>query len=317
MPIVAAITRASASRFFSQQGALNLGNSGGNAYTLRKADGTALGTYRSVSEAQAVFNRYHGPNRIYRWERRDLRGDVEQHVCIGTPLNAGEVWVLKPPNLLEQDPGLTSLQQWMEPQWVPNSVKLDAVSTGVINTINDVSGSGNKWVANDEPRLIGSDPNFKFKQVVDFDGVDDGFTIPNLGSISPPYTVILVANSLDAGGNGILWETQGGDELKIFESGISFEWRFTVGAAGFDSGVLCDENPAIIVAKVTATETVFRVNGAEVGTIAAVPDAGTVEIGGFASDPWEGRLAFHMIANIANADDTRILQTERYLRENF
>jgi hypothetical protein len=62
----------------------------------------------------------------------------------------------------------------------------------------------------------------------------------------------------------------------------------------------------------------FRVNGIDAGQITNVTDiGGAIEIGGWNTDIWEGRLAFHMIADIADADDTRILQTERYLRETF
>jgi hypothetical protein len=206
----------------------------------------------------------------------------------------------------------------MEPQIVPGSVKLASVSTGAISTISDISGSGNELVANDEPTLIESDPNFKSSSVISFDGVDDGFTIPNLGSISLPYTVVLVANNLDPTNNGILWNTDTVDQLRFLENGITGAWRLQVGAAIIDSGIIGSSDPDILVAKVTAAETVFRVNGVEVGSIIsgiASPAPGAVEIGGFNLDGWEGRLGFHMIADIV--DDTRILQTERYLREKF
>lgn len=323
MPIVAAITRASVSRFFSQQGSLNAGNEGGNAYTLRKADGTSLGTYRSVSEAQGVFNRFHGPSRVYRWERRDLAGDIEQHVCIGTPLNASEIWILRQPNpRIPNSPGDTALRQWTEPASVPNSVKLQSVTTGVINTINDISGNDNPLVAVDEPLYVESDPNFNSKPVVDFDDPPgSGFNVPNLGAISAPYTMIMVANNLDPGGNGFLWNTDVFPRLEITETPAG-HWRMIhEGTGDIDSMFTGGDRPDILVIKAQpvagGTNLTFRVNGTDWGTLFATDVAGEVELGGHNLDPWDGRLAFHMIANIADADNTRIVQTERYLRAVF
>jgi len=321
MPIVATVTRSSSSRFFSQQRGISVGNAGGNAYTLRKADGTALGAYRTVAEAQAIFNRFHGPNRVYRWERHDLAGDIEQHVCIGTPLNAREIWVLQAPNsFVVNSQGLTALDQWMEPNYSPNSVKLESIATNVINTISDISGNDNEMAAVEEPLLVQNDPGFNDAQSVDFDyGVApfNGFTIPNLGQISPPYTVILMANNLNPGLNGSVWTTDQADRLRFTEVPGTGEWRLRVGASFVDSTVVGSANGDILVAKVTETETIFRVNGVEAGTIAAIPADGEVDVGGVSVDPWNGRLAFHMIADIADADNTRILQMERYLRETY
>jgi hypothetical protein len=326
MPIVAAITRASASRFFSQQSPLNPGNTGGNAYTLRRADGTSLGTYRSVAEAQAVFNRYHGPSRVYRWDRQDLAGDIEQHVCIGTPLNAGEIWVLKQPNpQVPNDPGDTSLQQWMEPAYVPNSVKLESVVTGVIDSISDISGADHPLEAVGDPLLVESDPNFKDKLVVDFDNPPGpyGFNVAVSDSLSVPFTVIMVANNLDPGSNGSLWNTSIPPRLTV-TNGPGGQWRLVTALGNIDSSVIGSSSSDIIAVKVApaavglGADVSFRVNGIDAGQITNVTDiGGAIEIGGWNTDIWEWRLAFHMIADIADADDTRILQTERYLRETF
>jgi hypothetical protein len=324
MPIVAAITRASASKFFSQQAPLNPGNTGGNAYTLRKADGTSLGTYRSVAEAQSVFNRYHGPSRVYRWERRDLAGDIEQHICVGTPLNAGEIWVLKQPT--PTSPGDTSLEQWMEPAYIQNSVNLESVSTGVIDSINDISGGTHPMEGVGDPLIIEADPNFVGKTVVDFDNPPgpNGFDIPAYTEslLSPPFTLIMVASNENPGSNGFLWNTTVPPRIGITNA-PGGQWRLYTDAAGnLDSSVVGSDSGDIIVVKAVPTAIdaylEFRVNGIAAGTITGVTDlAGGVELGGWNTDVWEGRLAFHMIANIADADDTRILQTERYLRETF
>jgi hypothetical protein len=327
MPIVAAVTRASASKFFSQQAPLNPGNTGGNAYTLRKADGTSLGTYRSVAEAQSVFNRFHGPGRVYRWERRDLAGDIEQHVCIGTPLNAQEIWVLKQPNpqLTQNDPGQTSLQQLAEPQAVKNSVNLTNVTTGVISSINDISGSGHPLRAVEEPLYIDSDADFLGSAVVDLDQAGAPFNgleiLTDEYAISPPFTLIMVANNLNSGANGVLWNTKVFPKVEILD-GPAGVWRMTVEATGdVDSATVGDNTPDILVIKArplnVGARLTFRVNGVDEGYVDAVDIFGGIEIGGFAIDPFDGHVAFHMIAGIADADDTRIRQTERYLHQTY
>lgn len=329
MPIVAAVTRASASRFYSQQSPLNPGNAGGNAYTLRKADGTALGTYRSVAEAQAVFNRYHGPSRVYRWERRDLAGDIEQHVCIGTPLDPGEIWLLQPGSPLQPNsPDSSALDQWMEPDLNINTVKLASVSTNVINTVSDISGSGNYLQAQSgDPYLVESDPNFLGRPVIDFDfaGTQAGFSVPNLGSITRPYTVIVVANSLNGFNiNGHVWITSNNPRIRFFVGfdGATHVWEMRIG--GFPTGTQSDVSaetpaPAILVAKVEVDKTSFRCNGKDFGTVPAAtgPVPGVVILGGYDTDPFNGRIAFHALSRIADPDNTRIRQTERYLSEKF
>jgi hypothetical protein len=327
MPIVAAITRASVSKFFSQQGPVNFGNTGGNAYTLRKADGTSLGTYRSVAEAQSVFNRYHGPSRVYRWERRDLAGDIEQHVCIGTPLNALEVWALKQPNpqLTQNDPGQTSLQQLAEPQAVKNSVNLTSVTTGVISSINDISGSGHPLRAVEEPLYIDSDSDFVDSAVVDFDQTGAPFNGLELLAddylLSPPFTLIIVANNLNSGSNGALWNTNVFPRLEIVD-GPAGVWRMTVETFGdIDSATVGDNTPDILVVKARplnlGARFTFRVNGVDEGYVDATDIAGGIEIGGYNIDPFDGKMAFHMVADIADADDIRIRQTERYLHQTY
>lgn len=328
MPIVATVTRASASKFFSQQGSLNLGNSGGNAYTLRKADGTSLGTYRSVAEAQGVFNRYHGPGRVYRWERQDLAGDIEQHVCIGTPLNAGEIWILTRPNPgIPNDRGRTSLQQWCEPSIAQNSVRLSTVTSegGVISSVSDISGSNHPLQAVEEPLYVESDANFLGRSVVDFDQTGAPFNGLEILSddylLSPPYTLIMVANNLNSGSNGVLWNTSVFPRLEILD-GPAGVWRMTVEATGdVDSATVGDSTPDILVVKArplnVGARFTFRVNGVDEGYVDATDIAGGIQIGGFDIDPFDAHMAFHMIADIADADDIRIEQTERYLHRTY
>lgn len=326
MPIVAAVTRASASRFFSQQGSVNPGNTGGNAYTLRKADGTSLGTYRSVSEAQQVFKRFHGANRIHRWERRDLAGDIEQHVCIGTPLNAEDVWVLRQPNpqISTNDRGVSSLRQWMEPNAAAGSVKVES-ATGVISSVSDLSGSNHPLLAVEDPVYVESDADFLGKPVVDFDQTGAPFNgLELLGSVytlSPPFTMILVANNLNPGSNGVLWNTDVFPRLNVTE-GPGGVWRMNIEAIGnVDSTVVGSNTPDILVIEATpiavgATFS-FRVNGADVGSLDATDVGVGIEMGGYNMAAFDGRVAFHMVASISEARDTRVLQTERYLRQTF
>lgn len=322
MPIVATVTRASASRFFSQQPGLSVDSSGGNQYTLRKADGDSLGTYRSVSEAQNIFRRFHGVSRILRWEQRNLPGDIEQHVCIGLPLDPSEIWVLQPGSaqVPNSQPILTSLILWAEPSVAPGSVLLSNVTTGAIRRIGDISGSGNILLGSNDPVQVAADADFNGRTSVDLDRtLPQGFTVPNLASLAPPYSIVMVANNLLPTANGNLLDVDPGGATPLqLQEGGGARWQLDVGGTVRTSDVAGSASPAILTVKVSATETIFRVNGVQVGSaIASVPSAGVLEIGGISTSGWTGRFSFLSVANIADPDNTRILQTERYARERY
>lgn len=322
MPIVATIVRSSVSRFYSQA-ERNVGSGGGNNFTLRKADGLQLGTYENVGQAQAAFAQFHGSNRILKWQRSDLRGDIEQWVAIGTPLDPSEIWVLQQPTaqVPNATPAQTSLIHWVEPAVSLGSIKLIDVDTNTIRRVSDLSGANNFWLVDDEnnaPVLIDPDNDFNGRPSVALE-VDPGagFNVPNLGSLAPPYTIILVANNSFSSFNGVLAEVDGATTLRFSEDGATGEWQLRVGGAPITSSIVGDTSPAILTATVTSTTTRFRVNGVDAGSLAAAPNAGPFIIGGLASDSWFGRISFAMIADLVDSNDTRILQTERYLRERY
>lgn len=317
MPIVATVTKASSSQFFAQEPGVNVGSSGGVAFTLRKADGTNLGSYQSASQAMATFAQFHGPNRIYKWQQRNLAGDIEQHVCIGTPLDPSEIWVLGPPGQAPNAQPPTSLIEWIEPAAVPGSVNIVDVSTGVIRLIKDLSGSSNVISAEATPNLVEGNLSFNSRPVVNLVGGDSegfsGFTVR-----SPPWTIVMVAINLDPGGDPVtLLEIDGGG-ASIFRLGTDGANLWEANVGGTTVKGTASDSTSILTAKANGTNVVYRVNGVDEGTIAANPESGVLKIGGFdAAFPFTGRFAFLMISDIADADNTRVLQMERYCRERF
>ena len=69
----------------------------------------------------------------------------------------------------------------------------------------------------------------------------------------------------------------------------------------------------------TQSAVALRINGVDEGAIVAPPIAstGNVDIGGHASTPWVGRFAAHLVVDAVDSVNTRLLQTERYLREIY
>jgi hypothetical protein len=320
MPIVATVTSCGGSTFFSQDAA-NIGGQGGNAFTLRKADGTSLGGFNSRSEAQASFNQTYGRNRIYRWERRDLRGGIEQWVCIGSPIDPSEIWQLQGPSQVPNAlPADSSLIQWIEPSLVPGSVKLADVATGAISTVSDLSGSANALTAQSATTLVAEDSAFSGRPVFDIDRLSlQGFSVPSLLTLAPPWTMVLVANNLDGVASGTLVHVDDGGAAEFrLQTGAGAGWQARVGVGA--PFTLLDGSSAfaaVISVKATASELQFRVAGVAIGTIPLPVGTGALKIGGYDTAPWGGRLAFFMLANIADADNTRIAQTERYCHERY
>lgn len=307
MPEVAFVTRTFASRTFQSQGANNVGNEVGVGYTLRTASGQNLGSYRSVSEAQAAFAQRYGPNRILKWKQQDMVGDIEQHVAIGLPLSPREVW-------------LNNLVQWFEPSELINSLIQQDVVLETVRQIYDLSGSNNFAIQATpaaQPTVVVADTGFNDRQSLNFDGVDDVMLTPNLTTLSPPYTIIVVARALADPGDALFVNTAG-DDLALGTNGAG-AWKLRVGATTLPAGTLPPlADAAILTARVTATASEFRLNGVVEGTIAGVPAAnGTVALGnGF--DFFTGRIAAVMIAiGDTEPNDARILQTERYFRERY
>jgi hypothetical protein len=296
-----------------------VGNSGGNAFTLRKANGEFLGAYRSVPEARAVFSRFHGPNRIHKWERRDIAGAVEQHVCIGTPLDPSEIWVKSPGSQAPNSEAETAVRTWSQTSLV-NSVKLADVATGEITRVTDISGNGRLLSASGTPIFVESDPKFNGRGSIDTTlGGFDAFGVYGPSS-SNGQTIFLVANNLSVGSNGVLWEIRppAAEPIVIDESPGGF-WRLSVGASTLVSTVLGSDSPHLIVVEATQSAVALRINGVDEGSIAAPPIAstGNVDIGGHASTPWVGRFAAHLVVDAVDTVDTRVLQTERYFRELY
>jgi hypothetical protein len=307
MPEVAFVTRTFGSRTFQTQGPDNVGNETGVGYALRTATGQNLGTYRSVSEAQAAFSRRHGPNRILKWKQQNLQGDIEQHVAIGLPLSPREIW-------------LDNLIDWLEPDLVPGSVMLQNVVDGTIRRVNDLSATSNyaeQTVLVEQPELNENDSGFNGRASILFAGAESMLT-PNLTTLSPPYTVFVVARStVDDGGDPFIVDTAG-DDLHIGGDGAG-AWELVVGASSLTAGVtppLADA--AILVARVTDTLTEFRLNGESQGSIAGIPaDDGTFIIGR-GVDLLTGSIAAAMIAiGETEPNDARILQTERYFNLRY
>lgn len=307
MPQVAFVTRTFASRTFQTQSPENVGNETGVGYTLRTAAGQNLGSYRSVSEAQAAFARRYGPNRILKWQQQNLRGDIEQHVAIGLPLDPSEIW---------QD----ALIEWISPSLIPGSIVLQSVSLATIQRASDLSGSGNQAVQTtlaQQPTLVASDAGFNDRASIQGSGAQQ-LLVPSITTLTPPYTIIAVARAtVDIGGDVVFVDT-GGDDLILGGNGAGV-WELVVGGTSlFAVDTPPISSAAVLTVQVTDTESVFRLNGATQGTIAGVPDAnGTVTLLN-ALDFLIGRLADVMIATgETEPNDTRILQTERYYRERY
>lgn len=307
MPEVAFVTRTFGSRTFETQGVDNVGNETGVGYALRTATGQNLGSYRSVSEAQAAFARRYGPNRILKWKQQNLQGDIEQHVAIGLPLSPREVW-------------LENLVEWLEPDLVPGSVMLQDVVAETIRRINDLSATDNyaeQTTLASQAVLETNDSGFNGRASILFAGAESMLT-PNLSTLTPPYTVFVVARAtVDDGGDPFIITTAG-DDLHIGGDGGG-AWELVVGASSLTAGVTPPlSNAAILVARVTDTLTEFRLNGESQGEIAGIPGAnGTFTIG-TGVDLLTGSIAATMIAiGETEPNDARILQTERYFNLRY
>lgn len=308
MPEVAFVTRTFASRTFESQAPNNVGDEVGVGYVLRDSKGQNLGMYRSVSEAQHAFARRYGPNRILKWKQQNLGGDIEQHVAVGLPLSPQEIW-------------LTNLVEWSEPSLVPGSVSLQDVALQTIRQVSDLSGQNNfsqQTVTASQPTLA-SGGTFNGSAVVEFDGsVPQLLLTPNLITLTPPYIIIAVANSTLNDGGDVFIITTAGDDLVIGGDGAG-AWELRVGAASLLATDLPPLSaPAILVARVTATLTEFRLNGVSQGSIAGVPAAnGTLTLG-FGIDALTGSIAAVMIAlGATDPNDARILQSERWFRSRY
>lgn len=305
MSVVGYVIKATSSRFFSQSRG-NVGAAGGVEYVARNTRGEHLGGYKNAAMAMAAFSQFYGKNRIARWERRDLPSNVEQYVAIGSPLDPSEIWN-------------DNLEVWVEPSQVPSSVLLTNAVAKTIFSIGDISGNGNKLVAVHNPVLIDGDPLFNDQLSVNMDKAQvQGFTVPTLTALAPPYTMIIVGNSFqDPGLNSELVDVDGsGNDLRLGVSGTG-AWQVRIGASTITGG-LAGPAPVILTVKVTPAATNFRVNGVAIGSVAAVPDSGSLVIGtGPAGGPHPGRFAFLMIADIADADNTKIMMTERYVRSKY
>lgn len=312
MPVVAFITRTFASRTFFSQSPNNVGADGGVGYTLRKADGTNLGSFQDVAAAQATFRRLFGPSRILKWERRDLRGDVEQHVAIALPLDPREIWG-------------DQLALWTEPALVPGSVTLQTVSAGTIRKIADLSGDGNnaeQTTLVDQPTLIGSDSDFNGRAAINFDGAAVQFfdvpsTAPTAGFIGVPFTVIVVANLASAGVDRAL-VFMSGATLFRFGSNVAGVWEVDNGAGPSITGpAVSAASSDIATFRQTAAGGTLRVNSVVVGSNALLPSAETLTISDPGVPSWDGRVSLIVIARNGDLDNTKILQTERYARFRY
>jgi hypothetical protein len=169
----------------------------------------------------------------------------------------------------------------------------------------------------EQPELNENDSGFNGRASILFAGAESMLT-PNLTTLSPPYTVFVVARStVDDGGDPFIVDTAG-DDLHIGGDGAG-AWELVVGASSLTAGVtppLADA--AILVARVTDTLTEFRLNGESQGSIAGIPaDDGTFIIGR-GVDLLTGSIAAAMIAiGETEPNDARILQTERYFNLRY
>lgn len=320
MPIVATVTRTGGgARFFSQSPS-NVAGQGGVGYSLRKADGRALGMYQNVASAQAAFNAFHGRTRIYRWERRDLPGSVEQWVCIGTPLDPKDIWQLSPPN--NQVPNAqptTALIQWVEPSAVKGSVKLTAVGSGnvvgTVSSVKDISGGTQyNYAASGDPTLREGLAFAQGRRVLSFDGTGDQLVASAVPNPTSPAAIIIAANMTNVGADGILLSQPDEPWSLLSNTG---EWQLSVNGSpvtrpgAISSGGL---DIVTIVAKEASTE--LRVNGESIGSVAQPIDQAftSLTLGGPAP-LWEGNVGFLMIAS--GNDLTKIKQTERYVASRY
>lgn len=282
-------------------------NSGGVAYTLRKADGTNLGSYQTVSQARNAFASSFGLQNIQRWEQRNLPADIEQHVCIALPLDPKEIWG-------------DSLITWYEPSLVPGSLIQQDVSLATILQINDLSGSDNlmQQLTPGDQATLALGLTFDGRNVIDFSPTQ-GYVSTTITALVPPYTIIAVANNRAPTVGGNLFDVFGGaPELNLGDDAATGAWFLEVGAATITSATISGANPDTVVVQQRTDGNLLRVNGVTDGSSAGIPAAGTFSIGGLTTDAWDGQLALLIIA--ASADDnelTRIRQTERYATDRY
>jgi len=301
MPIVAYVTRTYADSGSFSQSVHNVGNAGGVAYSLRKADGQNLGSYQSVPDAQRAFRQFYGTSNILHWKRQDMAGQVEQHVAVGLPLDPSEIWG-------------DDLTMWVEPFL---GVSLLNSATKTIFQMSDLSGNGYPCdgPAGEEPVLISEDGNFNDRPTVDFDEVaTQRFDVTGL-TVTVPFTMIFVANSLAVPGTRRTLIYVAGTPV-IFGTNLAGNWELNNGG-GLITSSLATSTPRVITIRQSAVAVELRIDGVVIGTNAAAPANGALTISRSDGTAWGGRFAMFNLISVVDADDMRVRQAERYAMERF
>ncbi len=308
--ILGFVTKTGASPTFFSQSAGNVGDGGGVGYIARKPDGTNMGTYQSAAQARNAFETMVGRERFVRWDRADLNGDIESYVAIGTPLTPAEIWG-------------DDLQVWFEPEFALGSAQVSSSVTNKVPLVNSLTDNGGllrqATVAN-QPVLVNPTAGFLDRATLLFDGVSD-FTLEStaVAALAVPFTLIVVTNY-----NGVA-----GIDRHAIEGSVG---TVTVGVDAaadyqYDNGGVVITGPAagsaVAILSVKQDDAAsgpgarFRVNGVQVGSNATTLAGGSAFTVSSASRFWPGNVAMVVVAAGADADDVRVIQTERWARERF
>lgn len=308
--ILGFVTKTGASPTYFSQSAGNMGDTGGVGYIARKPDGTNMGSYQSAGQARNAFETMVGRDRLIRWERQDMRGGIEQHVAIGTPLTPAEIWG-------------ADLRIWFEPAFAVGSAIIQTVVTNSVRQVSDLSQSGSTLIeptVADQPILLDPDPLFNQLPTLMFDGVSDFMSLNTVGlGLTPPFTMVVVTNFTGAPTGQHVIDSPTPITMGVNGAGL---WRYDNGGVTL-LGPAATPAPGILSVKQNdvagPTAARFRVDGALVGFNATPLAAGApFSVGGFAPGLfWPGSVAMIVVASTADADDVRLIQTERWAADRF